>query len=359
MSYPATVVNVMVASPGDVIEERNVFRDVVLEWNAANSQDRGVFLSPMAWETHSFPDWGERPQGILNTQIVDKSDVLVVIFWHRLGMSTGVEASGTVEELKRHVAGAKPTMVYFSERPVPPSEINADQYKALQEFKSYCRERALYHVFSTAHEFREKFTRHLAQVVVSRFKRPASLVQAGGSVPGDLSDEARTLLLRASRKDAGSFSMTFTMGPGIKVSAGNTDLVDTQDMEEQARWRNVVGELTRVGFAEDRTGKDELFFLTQDGWASARALEKEEMPRIIVAILRWRGGPAKVEEILTWTGMESKALERILYDLEGAGRITSQRFGDGEVRYMFANDPVALALKRGFSGGSPFGGSNF
>jgi hypothetical protein len=63
--YGAVVYNVMIASPGEVAKERQVVRDVVLEWNAINSKDRGIVLAPVAWETHASPEMGERPQEIL------------------------------------------------------------------------------------------------------------------------------------------------------------------------------------------------------------------------------------------------------------------------------------------------------
>ena len=50
MSYDAKVFNVMVASPGDVLAERAVFREVIHEWNAANSEVRKVVLLPVGWE---------------------------------------------------------------------------------------------------------------------------------------------------------------------------------------------------------------------------------------------------------------------------------------------------------------------
>ena len=50
MSYDAKVFNVMVASPGDVLAERAVFREVIHEWTAANSEVRKVVLLPVGWE---------------------------------------------------------------------------------------------------------------------------------------------------------------------------------------------------------------------------------------------------------------------------------------------------------------------
>ena len=47
MSYNAKVFNIMIASPEDVACERSIFRDVVYEWNAVNSEARNIVLLPV------------------------------------------------------------------------------------------------------------------------------------------------------------------------------------------------------------------------------------------------------------------------------------------------------------------------
>jgi hypothetical protein len=56
MSYKAEVYKVMIASPGDVNEERKIIREVLSEWNAVNSEMRKIVLLPVGWETHSAPE---------------------------------------------------------------------------------------------------------------------------------------------------------------------------------------------------------------------------------------------------------------------------------------------------------------
>ena len=100
MAYSANVYNVLIASPSDVAEERQLVRQDVYSWNELHSRDLNVVLLPVSWETHIAPQLGDRPQGIINKELVDISDALIGIFWTRLGSPTGVEASGTVEEIK-------------------------------------------------------------------------------------------------------------------------------------------------------------------------------------------------------------------------------------------------------------------
>jgi hypothetical protein len=86
---------VMIASPGDVAKARQLARDVIHEWNAVNSDDRKKVLMPIGWDTHSSPEMGDRPQAIINKQVLAGADLLIAIFWTRLGSPTGKAASGT------------------------------------------------------------------------------------------------------------------------------------------------------------------------------------------------------------------------------------------------------------------------
>ncbi|MDH0825785.1 DUF4062 domain-containing protein [Acinetobacter johnsonii] len=96
MAYQATILNVMIASPNDVSEERQLVRDAIYEWNAIHSKQFGVMLNPVGWETHVAPEMGGRPQEIINKRILEDSDILLGIFWTRLGTETGEYVSGTV-----------------------------------------------------------------------------------------------------------------------------------------------------------------------------------------------------------------------------------------------------------------------
>lgn len=98
MGFTANVIKVMIASPGDVSHERQIAQEVINEWNAINSQERRLVLLPVAWETHSAPAMGDRAQEIINQQLVRECDMLVAMFWTRIGTPTGKSPSGSVEE---------------------------------------------------------------------------------------------------------------------------------------------------------------------------------------------------------------------------------------------------------------------
>ena len=76
MAYAATVFKVMIASPSDVVAERNIVREVLSEWNIINSDKRKMVLLPVSWETHISPAMGDPPQSIINEQILVDCDLL-------------------------------------------------------------------------------------------------------------------------------------------------------------------------------------------------------------------------------------------------------------------------------------------
>lgn len=60
--FQASALTVMIASPGDVPEERKAVAEEVHRWNDANSLARKLVLLPVMWGTHSTPQMGEAPQ---------------------------------------------------------------------------------------------------------------------------------------------------------------------------------------------------------------------------------------------------------------------------------------------------------
>ncbi len=134
MPFPAHVVQVLVASPGDVAEERAAPRQAMWEWNAEHAAALGVVLLPVGWETHSHPKPGDHPQHLIDRQLAESADVLIGVFWTRLGTPTPDAASGTVHEIESFAEAGKPVLLYFSDRPAVPTSMDLDQLGAVQEF---------------------------------------------------------------------------------------------------------------------------------------------------------------------------------------------------------------------------------
>lgn len=161
MSYSSTVYRILIASPSDVAEEREITTRLIQNWNDVNSFSKKIVLLPLKWETHSSPTYDVRPQEAINSQLVDSADLVIGLFWAKIGSETGVEISGTIEEIKRAANNGKDVMIYFSKRGIDPSEINLDQLSELNKFKQEVYKNALVENFHSVIDFRDKLTRQL------------------------------------------------------------------------------------------------------------------------------------------------------------------------------------------------------
>lgn len=275
MPYNATVINVMIASPGDVATERNIVRSAIHNWNAVHSLDRRVILVPVGWDTHSVPEMGDRAQALINKQILQSCDLLVAIFWTRLGTPTGTASSGTVEEIEEHLESGKPAMLYFSNAPVRPDSVDDNQYKALRDFRASCQQRGLIETYDSLEEFREKFWRQLAQTVIREYGNivlnPTAEIDTSAPAIPQLSDTAKQLLLEAARDQSGMVMCIRVMG-GLLVQTNNKQLAQMGDARSEARWKGAIAELVNHEFMEARGQKGEVFGLTNEGYQLADRL---------------------------------------------------------------------------------------
>jgi len=190
----AIVFNVLIASPSDVSEERDVVTAAIYAWNAANYSATGIMLNPVRWETHSFPESGDRPQAIVNRQIVDEGDLLIGIFGNRLGTPTGTAQSGTIEEIERFRRAGKHVALYFSTADVPRSA-DRNELAALEKYQREREKDTLYFTFGSPNDLRLLVTHHLPQIVAEVDKRLRSTHELEG-----LEEELRSTRLRSGQR---------------------------------------------------------------------------------------------------------------------------------------------------------------
>ncbi len=170
MPQKTLVYRILIASPSDCIEERKIFPEVIRRWNASNSLTTSAILEPVLWETHANPEFGNRPQELLNKQLINNCDFLVGAFWTRLGTNTGKAPSGTAEEIEEFRKANKPILLYFSSLPIIPSSINQNQYKLLVEYKHKLEGDGIIFNYDSLEDLRNLFSGHLASKMSSIHK---------------------------------------------------------------------------------------------------------------------------------------------------------------------------------------------
>jgi hypothetical protein len=176
VTWQARVYKILIASPRDLEKERKVISEVIHEWNDLHADKNCVMLQAIMWEKHTTPELGNRPQEIVNKQIVEDCDILIGTFWIRLGTPTGVAESGTIEEIEKFDSAKKPVLLYFSTRLIPPDSIDSKQLEQLREKKKEYQKRGLISSYKSIPDLRKKLGIHIERTIQ---KLQASTSQTG------------------------------------------------------------------------------------------------------------------------------------------------------------------------------------
>ena len=97
------IVRVVVASPSDVLAERDSLPAVLEELNNGIARDRGLRLELARWETDAYPGFHPNgPQGLIDPLLcIEDCDLLIGLFWKRFGTPVTDAQSGTEHEFRR------------------------------------------------------------------------------------------------------------------------------------------------------------------------------------------------------------------------------------------------------------------
>jgi hypothetical protein len=236
MSFSAEVLNVIIASPSDVETERDEVEQAVNEWNRRFSEQLKIVLLPRRWEKDVVPAYrGSDPQQIINEQIVQKSDILVGIFWTKLGTPTLSHSSGTLEEINQFITAGKPVQLYFLDKPVPRSNTNYAEMKRVDEYKSNYASMGIYS-YSI-----DKVVDHLYQTVIQRQTHSAldqedvvSIQVDANSSVGEISIDIEKLITDRVLTDNEILLLRFSLDTGTR-QFGERWLAD-QTKKNIERW---------------------------------------------------------------------------------------------------------------------------
>jgi hypothetical protein len=272
MPFNTTAFRVMIASPSDVPEERAIVREVLNDWNDQHSEQRSVVLLPVGWETHSVPTLGDRPQAIINKQVLKNADALVGVFWTRIGTHTGFDVSGTVEEIREHVALGKPAMIYFASRPVPPDKLDPGQFKKVEAFKKECKGWGLIETYKDHDDFRKKLARHINRLVSSLLEgKPVPPPSSAPVAKPELTAESKTLLAEAVQ-DRNGYVLYSPTHDGADLDANGKSLIPPNNPRKRAAMLAALRQLVELEYLEDESGKGEVYMVTAVGFAAADKL---------------------------------------------------------------------------------------
>jgi hypothetical protein len=178
MPFSASAFRLVISSPGDIDQaDLDALRDAVYRWNAVYGVQFGAVVVPVHWTKHSAAEYGVRPQASINDQLIDSADILIAIFWNRLGTETGEAQSGTVEEIERAHERDAYVAVLRCRRDVSPETIDPEQLASVQSYMGDIEQRALLLDYSDTSELRERVDAILNRSVTHLDATAASVAQ--------------------------------------------------------------------------------------------------------------------------------------------------------------------------------------
>lgn len=170
MSQNVTLYNLLISCPGDIKDEIELIESAVNEFNELYAEPLGITIKTRYWSKSSYAQSGRKPQELLNEQFVNKCDAAVAIFWTRFGTPTDEYSSGTEEEIKKMLEKKKQVFMYFSDKPLSPSQMTNPEYQKVLDFREKYKDCGLYFTYSTNDEFRRLFFAHLSMYFLSEKK---------------------------------------------------------------------------------------------------------------------------------------------------------------------------------------------
>ena len=273
-------------------------------------------------------------QNDIDKRLLAGADIVVAIFGTRIGTPTEDAVSGTVGEIKRHVAERKATMIYFSEVPVPPSSIDQQQYRAVQDFKAEIQNGGTYWSFTSHEDFRSKFGHHLDIELNKPEYRWLQLLEVPDEKQENISAGALQLLSAAAREDDGMLLLQDTVG-GIGLRVGDREFTDGT-ARSAAKLRAVIAELVNARMLE--TVNKHIYRLTDAGFAMADA-EEAKLP--VVVSLSIEGDPES--QHLDIETSKDITLQRLEYQTSTFVSVSTQQLsGNGRsLKVEFSRDQIA------------------
>lgn len=169
MPRNTTNYDLLISCPGDIIEEIDIIKKCVDEFNRYNGTINNVFIQTRHWSKDSFPQSGGKPQKLLNQQFINNCDAVVALFWTRFGTPTDKYQSGTEEEIDEMIKAGKQVFLYFCDKPITPSQVNNSQFKKVNAFKK--KYVGLYSEYKTIEQFERNFSNHLFMYFIKQVSK--------------------------------------------------------------------------------------------------------------------------------------------------------------------------------------------
>lgn len=157
MPTKITVYDLLISCPSDISPYIEYLKTAICYFNDHYGRRNNIGIRPIYWSKDTYSTMGKSPQNEINEQIVNKSDMVVSVFWTRFGTKTDKFDSGTEEEIESFIEDSKQVFLYFMNKNLELDKIDFQQYKKVLNFKEKHRQDGLYFTVSDEKELARKF----------------------------------------------------------------------------------------------------------------------------------------------------------------------------------------------------------
>jgi hypothetical protein len=214
MSSNINLLQVFIASPSDLVDERRAIKEIADSLNMAFGSEVGLQVQLLGWEDR-LPGYG-RPQAQINED-VDKADLFIGFLWRRWGTDPGNAqyTSGFEEEFnralqRRESTGAPEICLFFKAIDEQSLRDPGDQLKRVLDFKQTVErsQKVLFRNFATLIDWKEQtrelLQRHLLKLLANSTTARAKLQPQ--APPASTSSEHVTTATASKRETSSSAS---------------------------------------------------------------------------------------------------------------------------------------------------------
>lgn len=167
MPYPITVYKIMLSCPGDIDDQyKNDIRSAADLFNKTTGRNLNILLDIVDWKSDSYPESRKKGQEAINEQLVNKSDMIIALFWTRFGSPTDKYGSGTEEEIELMIKNNKNVFLYFLTKETKLNKEVLEQYNKILEFKEKYKNNNYYYEISKEDNFKDIILSNLSNYFI-------------------------------------------------------------------------------------------------------------------------------------------------------------------------------------------------
>lgn len=206
-------IQLTLCGPGDVATEIDLAKKVIHEWNEQNFDLLNCGIRARHWLSDATPSMRARGQEVINWELIDTADLVVAIYWQRLGTPTGMHDSGTAEEVNRANAKGIEVMLYFSDIEDVRANADPDQRDMLRAYRAKAMQSGLPWTSQSRSEFKKRFADHLSKKVheileqktkkKTAKKRPSIIQKQSGTGNVQIAGDENTVNVKVVRDSKG------------------------------------------------------------------------------------------------------------------------------------------------------------